>query len=263
MKGINYRLQEFLPNQGRCALLLDTSAGLSLGALPGLEDFAGGVKPMRRLVTGLVCSPGQLGKLGSAQKEDAGLLVRMDWSNTRRGGDFLLPPTQAQRVPILSAEDALELGAVGMVTTILLGYEEEVEAESIRSTVQLSLTGKQAGLPLVAEVCPTGPRVSLVAKAVELGASYALEGGADVIVVPHPGAASLRKLGKFLSVPWLVKPTRLETAAVELAEVLAAGAAGLWLDHQVFALPDPAGFLHALPGLLPTVQAENAIPQDH
>ena len=99
MKGINYRLQEFLPNQRQCALLLDTSAGLSLGALPGLEDFAGGVEPLRRLVTGLVCSPGQVGRLASAQKEDAGLLVRMDWSNTRRCAWVSASPFSLPKMP--------------------------------------------------------------------------------------------------------------------------------------------------------------------
>jgi hypothetical protein len=112
--------------------------------------------------------------------------------------------------------------------------------------VQLALSGKPLGLPLVAEVRPSGPRVAVFGKAVELGASYALEGGADVIVVPHPGAASLATLGKFISVPWLVKPTRLEAAAGELAEALAAGAAGLWLDQAVFSLPDAPGFLTPL-----------------
>lgn len=245
MIGIEHRSAEFINSAGR-ALCLDVSAGLSLGVLPGLANFAAGVQPYCGLVSGLVCSPGQLGRLRPLGRQDAGVLVRMDWTNTLRGADFVLPPQDPQRVELLSAPDALDLGACGMVTTILLGYAEEIEAASIRATVQLSISGKQVGLPLVAEVRPTGPRVALFGKAVELGASYALEGGADVIVVPHPGPASLATLGKFISVPWLVKPTRLEAAEAELAQALAAGAAGLWLDHAIFSLPDAAGFLAEL-----------------
>lgn len=243
MQGTKFRRNEFIGSADQRGLILDTSAGLSLGVLPGLAHFAEDARPFLRLVSGLVCSPGQIGRLHSLGKQEAGLLVRMDWNNTLRGPDFTLPPTTPQHKVILSAADALNLGACGMVTTILLGYEEEIEAASIRSTVQLALAGMSLGLPLVAEVRPSGPRVSLYGKAVELGASYALESGAEVIVVPHPGAVSLATLGKFISVPWLVKPTNLQAAQAELAEVLAAGAAGLWLEHTVFSLPDAAGYL--------------------
>jgi len=257
---MEHRLAEFIAPAGR-SLILDTSAGLSLGVLPGLAHFAQDIQPFVGLASGLVCSPGQIGRLQPLHKGDAGLLVRMDWNNTLRGADFTLPPTTPQRVALLTAADALDLGACGMVTTILLGYDEEVEAASIRATVQLALSGKPLGLPLVAEVRPTGPRVALFGKAVELGASYALEGGADVIVVPHPGKASLATLGKFVSVPWFVKPTSLQAAQSELAEALSAGAAGLWLDHAVFALPDPLDFLTHLRSFQPAGLAENSAIQ--
>ena len=87
----------------------------------------------------------------------------------------------------LSAQDTLDLGATAMVASFLLGYEEDVEAACLRHTVQWALDGTSIGLPLIVEVRATGPRVSILHKAVELGVSYALEGGADVIVVPQPG----------------------------------------------------------------------------
>ena len=158
---------------------------------------------------------------------------------------FYLPPAHPKRVSLLSAKDASDLGACGMVISFLLGYEEEVEAACMRDTVQLALEGKALGLPLVVEVRPTGSRVSLYGKAVELGASYALEGGADVIVIPNPGKESLKTVAAFVSVPWLVKTNGL-AAAEELATVLALGGAGLWLDHTVFEQPDPAGQLKNL-----------------
>lgn len=39
MNGLDYCLKEFLPAEGKSALLVDTSAGLSLGALPGLDEL--------------------------------------------------------------------------------------------------------------------------------------------------------------------------------------------------------------------------------
>jgi len=225
------------------SLIVDASAGLSLGVLPGLEDFAQAVQPCLAALDGLVCSPGQLRRFAGLTRAEAALLVRMDWNNTLRGSDFVLPASQPFRVPILTAQDAFELGATGMVTTFLLGYEEDIEAASLKSAVQLALEGKARGLPLLVEVRATGPRVSLPGKAVELGASYALEGGADGIIVPYPGDDSLKTIGAFVSVPWFVRPAALETAAAQLDKALGCGAAGLWIDGSVFGAPDPAGLL--------------------
>jgi len=252
MHGVTYRINEFIRPADQHSLMVDSSAGLALGALPGLEDYAQGVSRALPLVDGLVCSLGQLRRLGQRTQADAALLVRMDWNNTLRGDDFVLPPAVPQHLPLLDPQDALDLGAAGMVASFLLGYDEEIEANCLRNTVQWALQGKALGLPLVVEVRPDGPRVSLPDKAIELGASYALEGGADVIVVPHPGRKSLETLGAFLSVPWLVKASRPQDAAAELDEALSFGAAGLWLDHAVFGLPDPAASLRPLAARLHT-----------
>ena len=240
MIGIEHRLQAFINPSDRRALIIDTSAGLSLGALSGLENFVPSARAILPHANGIVCSPGQITKLTHLDKQDAGLLVRMDWNNTLRPDSFALPVTTPHRVPILSAQDALDLGASGMVITFLLGYEEALEADCLQSTVQLALEGKALGLPLVVEVQSTGPRVSLPAKAVELGVSYALEGGADVIVLPHPGTTSLKTISQFCSVPWLVKPAGLDTARAILPEILDLGGSGLWLDHELFSRDDPA-----------------------
>jgi DhnA family fructose-bisphosphate aldolase class Ia len=253
MQGLEYRLREIFPAPPKHTLLLDASAGLSLGALPGLEDFGAGVAPVLPWLDGLVCSPGQLRRLKNRPRADAALLVRTDWTNTLREASFPLAVETPNRLAILEAPDALDLGAAAMVSTFLLGYEESVEAGCLKSTVQLALTGKAVGLPLVVEVRTTGPRVVLPGKAVELGASYALEGGADAVVVPYPGEASLETIGSFCSVPWLLKPTSIESVPAEWEQAAAFGAAGLWLDHTWLtaagkeSLQELSGRLHAVP----------------
>jgi DhnA family fructose-bisphosphate aldolase class Ia len=251
MNNLDYRLKEFLPDAGRHALLLDASAGLSLGALPGLEDFSTDLQPILRHLDGLVCSPGYLRRLGKRTRTDAALLARMDWTNTLRSAAFPLPPETATRVSLLEAVDALELGASGMVLSFLLGYEEALEAACLKATVQLALAGKDMDLPLLVEVCPSGPRVSLHGKAVELGASYALESGADVVIVPHPGTDSLKTIAAMLSVPWLLKPSSAGSSADEWKIALGLGACGLWLDHSwlepAMPLAELAELLHKTP----------------
>lgn len=241
MKGISYRLQELFNPLDCRGLFIDASAGAVLGVIPGLEDFSRAAGSLLPWIDGLVCSSGQLRRLEKRTRREAALLVRVDWSNSLREKDFVLPPTEIHHMPILTPQDALDLGAAAMVSTFFLGVEEEIEAACMKNTVQYALEGKELGLPLVVEVDISGPRVSLAGKAVELGASYALEGGADVIVVPYPGKKSLESIAAMLSVPWLVKPSSLEAAKAELLEALALGASGIWFNHAVFSLPDPLG----------------------
>ena len=202
-----YRLREFIRPEDQHGLIVDASGGLALGALPGLEDFGAAARSVLSVVDGLVCSPGQLRRISDRTRGEASLLVRMDWTNTLRGSDFVLPPASEQRVPLLTVQDALDLGATAMVHSFLLGYEEEVEAACLRHTVQWALEGNALGLPLIVEVHANGPRVSIAHKAVELGASYALEGGADAIAIPYPGRKSLETIAAMVSVPWLIKPS--------------------------------------------------------
>jgi DhnA family fructose-bisphosphate aldolase class Ia len=125
----------------------------------------------------------------------------MDWTNTLRGPNFPLPPLTPIHLSVVDAEDALALGASGMVVNLLLGYEEAIEAHCLKIAVQLALAGRELGLPLIAEVRPSGPQVARPDKAIELGASFAQEGGADIIIVPNPGPGSLKTIAGMLTVP--------------------------------------------------------------
>lgn len=240
------RMNVFFNVADHRSLIVDASAGMVLSALPGLEDFEAALRSILPQVDGVVCTPGQIRRLEDWIIQDAGLLMRMDWSNSLRGPNFVLPPTQIHQFPLFAASDASDFGVVGMVLSFLLGYEEEVEAICMKTTVTLALEGKAVGIPLVVEVCPTGPRVLFPGKAVELGASYALEGGADLIAIPYPGPASLKTISQFVSVPWLLKPTSLAAAGQELEEALSLGGSGMWLDHTLFCQTDPDQALRPL-----------------
>ena len=247
MNSKSYRLREFInPADGR-SLVVDASAGLSLGALPGLEQFGEAVKPLLPLVDGMVASPGQLDKLAGRSRTEATLLVRADWTNALRSPDFVLPPETIRHIQLLSPMEGLDLGASALVMYFLLGYEEQIEAGCLKNVVQLALQGGQIGLPLIIDVQPSGPRLVLRSKAIELGVSYALEGGADGVAIPWPGRASLESILKMMAglIVW-IKPTSIEGAVRELLEALDLGAAGLWLDERLFALDDPRAALMRL-----------------
>ncbi len=246
MNNKQYRLKELLnPADGR-SLVLDASNGLVFGALPGLEHFAEAVSPLLPSLDGIVTSPGQSRQLGMRTRQEAALLVRADWTNALRGDDFVLPPETIQYIPLLEAADALDLGANALVMHFILGHEEEIEARCLKRAVNLALDGASLGMPLIVEVQPVGPRVVLLNKAIELGVSYALEGGADGVVVPWPGTKSFETIHAMSSgSPVWVKPGSLGPDSPELAEALSLGATGFWLDERLFASANPSASLQA------------------
>jgi DhnA family fructose-bisphosphate aldolase class Ia len=247
MQSKSYRLREFISPTTNRSLVVDTSNGLVLGALPGLEHFAEAVSPLLPLLDGIVTSPGQARNLGTRTRQEAALLVRADWTNARRGDDFVLPPENIEYIPLLNPADALDLGASALVMHFILGHEEQIEAQCLGRVVNLALDGLNLGMPLIVEVQPIGPRVVLLNKAIELGVSYAIEGGADGIVVPWPGVQSFETIQAMCSgLPVWVKPGGLDPDRPELAEALQLGAAGFWLDEGIFAVDDPLETLQAL-----------------
>lgn len=246
MSSKSYRLREFINPADHHSLIVGTSAGLMLGSLPGLEHFSDAVTSILPLVDGVICSPGQARKLSGRTRQDAALLVRADWTNALRGADFVLPPEIISHIPLLTPQDALDLGASALVLYFLLGNTEEIEAGCLRRTVQTALDGAQIGMPLIVDVQPVGPRVVLYKKAVELGVSYALEGGADGVAVPWPGKDSFETIMTMAAeIPIWVKPSTLEGAEAELSQAMELGGTGLWLGEEVFAQPEPGNSLTA------------------
>jgi DhnA family fructose-bisphosphate aldolase class Ia len=263
MESKIYRKKEFFNPADHRSLIVDTSAGLSLGPLPGLESFKQAVKPILHLVDGVVTSPGQAQVLSGRTHQDTALLVRTDWTNALRGPDFVLPPERIEHISLMNASQALELGASALVLYFLLGHEEQIEAGCLKRTVQLAIEGRQIGLPLIIDVQPIGDRVVLLSKAVELGASYGLEGGADGIVVPWPGVESFKLIIKMSAeLPIWVKPSTLDNVQNEIGEALQLGAAGLWLDEKVFAHPDAAGRIESLSSQIHPSLAVKEGPQE-
>lgn len=242
-----YRMRELInPTDGR-SLVVDTSNGLVLGALPGLEQFGDAVSPLLPLLDGIVTSPGQARNLNTRSRQDATLMVRADWTNALRRDDFVLPPEKIEYISLLDPSDALDLGANALVMHFILGHEEQIEALCLKRVVNLALNGLSLGMPLIVDVQPIGPRVVLLKKAIELGTSYALEGGADGIVVPWPGAGSFETIQAMCNgMPVWVKLGNMDADSFELTEAIRLGAAGVWLDERIFAANDPPATLQAL-----------------
>jgi DhnA family fructose-bisphosphate aldolase class Ia len=110
----------------------------------------------------------------------------------------------------------------------------------------LALNGSPLGLPVIVDAQPIGPRVVLRGKAIELCVSYALESGADGVIIPWPGVESFKTIRAMAQeVPVWLKPATLDANAPEIAQALDLGAVGLWLDERVFAQPEPLAAVEA------------------
>jgi DhnA family fructose-bisphosphate aldolase class Ia len=251
MTNKQYRLKEFYDPLKGLSLVVDTSNGLVLGALPGLEDFSAALSPLLPLVDGVVTGPGQSRNLGTRTRQDAALILRSDWTNGLRNADFVLPPDNIAYLPLLEPRDALDLGANALVMHFILGHTEQIEAQCLKWVVHLAIEGLSLGMPLIVDVQPIGPRVVLMDKAIELGVSYALEGGADGVAIPWPGAGSFKTIQKMCGgTPIWVKPNALGADASEQAEAVDLGAAGFWLDERLFARNDQVSALKNLRDLV-------------
>jgi hypothetical protein len=102
-------------------------------------------------------------------------------------------------------------------------------------------------MPLLVEVQPIGPRVVLREKAIELGVSYAIEGGADGVIIPWPGEASMKTiLAMCIETPVWVRLPGTDADCPELAQALQLGVAGIWIDESIFRMAEPAAFLISL-----------------
>ena len=156
MHNKQIRLKELLNPADDRSLVVDTSNGLVLGALPGLEQFSEVVTPLLPSLDGLVTSPGQSRNLGTRTHQEAALIVRADWTNALRGDDFVLPPENIEYLPLLEPGDALDLGANALVMHFILGYEEQIEAQCLKRAVNLALNGLNQGMPLIVDVQPIG-----------------------------------------------------------------------------------------------------------
>ena len=192
-------------------------------------------------------SPGQARNLGTRTVQEASLLVRADWTNALRGNDFVLPPVNIEYLPLIDPSDAVDLGANAIVMHFILGYQETIEAQCLQRVVNLALDGLNLGLPLIVDVQPIGQRVVLMNKAIELGVSYAIEGGADGVAIPWPGRDSFQNIQAICDdIPVWVKPGGLEPGMPGLDHPLESGAVGFWLDEGIFALDDPLAALQDL-----------------
>lgn len=203
-------------------------------------------------VDGILMSPGQAIRLAPLFKGRAGpaLIVRADWMNMPRLGSAnvmnAVPQRRLLHQKVLTAEQALVLGASAITIYLFLGYDDETEARGIESCSRFAAECHAVGLPCIMEPLAFGGKVTgaNVVDILTLGARICVELGADALKIPYTGdVESFANLVRVASVPVLVlggARSDNERDALELfAEGLEAGCHGCLMGRNVTKSPHP------------------------
>lgn len=210
-------------------------------------------------VDGILMSPGQAMHMAPLFQGRAGpaLVVRADWMNMPRLGSAnvtnAVPQRRLYHQKVISAEQALSLGATAITIYLFLGYDDEIEAAGIASCSQFASECRRVGLPCIMEPLAFGGHVngSNIVELLTLGARICVELGADALKIPYTGdVASFKHLVDVAQVPVLVlggARSDNERDALELfAEGLEAGCHGCLMGRNVTKSPDPARLMRQL-----------------
>jgi class I fructose-bisphosphate aldolase len=213
-------------------------------------------------VDGILLSPGQAKRLAPffQGRNGPALILRADWMNMPRLGTSNVANAVPQRLlfhqKVLTAQQALDLGATAITIYLFLGYNDHLETTGIDVCAKFVSECRQAGLPCIIEPLAYGGQVTgaNIVEILTLGARMAVEIGADALKIPYTGdVESFRNLVKIAGVPVLVlggARSDNERDALELfAEGLEAGGSGCLMGRNVTKSPDPAGMVAQLAGI--------------
>jgi DhnA family fructose-bisphosphate aldolase class Ia/Fe-S-cluster-containing hydrogenase component 2 len=213
-------------------------------------------------VDGILLSPGQAMRLAPyfQGRNGPALIVRADWMNMPRLGTSNVANAVPQRLlahqKVVTAQQALDLGASAITIYLFLGYNDHVETIGIDVCARFVRECHQVGLPCIIEPLAYGGQVTgaNVVEILTLGARMAVEIGADALKIPYTGdVESFSNLVTVAGVPVLVlggARSDTERDALELfAEGLQAGGSGCLMGRNVTKSPDPENMVAQLCGI--------------
>jgi DhnA family fructose-bisphosphate aldolase class Ia/ferredoxin len=213
-------------------------------------------------VDGILLSPGQAVRLAPLfqGRDGPALIVRADWMNMPRLGTSNVANAVPQRLllnkKMITAEQALSLGASAITIYLFQGYGDKLEADGVDKCAKFVNECRAVGLPCIIEPLAYGGQVTgaNMVEILTLGARISVEIGADALKIPYTGdVESFRHLVDVSDVPVLVlggARSDYERDALELfAEALEAGASGCLMGRNVTKSPDPAHMMEQLCGI--------------
>jgi DhnA family fructose-bisphosphate aldolase class Ia len=247
MTGKSLRLRRVMDVRSGRTLVVPLDHGVSMGAIPGLEDLSEVVVTAgQQGANAVILHKGSLGHLvaraAGGPFDELGVVVHLS-------GATSLSPAPAHQVSVCSVDEAVALGADAVSVQVNLGCAGERDM-----LCMLAEVGRQAarhGVPLLvmAYVRDDAGRTSLERGKVVHAARVAEDLGADLVKLPFAGAETVAKVAAILHVPILIAggAKGSEAGLYRMArDAMQAGAAGLCVGRNVFQAERPGVILGRL-----------------
>ncbi len=223
--------------------------GLGLPVNPALDATGEKLAAIRRGGADAVLTSYGIARRFESELRGMGLILRVDG-----GGSALWEGSENSRI-LYSAEDALKIGADAMACMGFPGAP--FEYGSMENVAKLANTGRDWGLPLMAEMLPGGfaPDVPNSVENVRLAVRYGCEAGADIIKTTYVGTPEEFKgiiAAAFKPVIILGGEATKDTAGLfeVIEDAMAAGASGVAIGRNVWKSENPEGYTKALVALV-------------
>jgi len=199
--------------------------------------------------------------------------VRADWMNMPRldRGDLnnAVPPEHLFHQKMLSAEQALSLGAHAITIYLFLGTDDNIEATGIESCAQFVSECRRVNLPCIIEPLAFGAQVTKdnLVDLLTLGARMAVELGADALKIPYTGdVESFSRLVKLADIPVLVlggaRSEDEQDTLKLLTDGLKAGCSGCLMGRRVTQSQDPESMVRQLVEIAHPAYAMDLVKQN-
>lgn len=180
---------------------------------------------------------------------DVGMCLRVDASTA------VFDPSVPDNMPVFGIEDALRVGADGVVMMNFPGALNERTTNEFAA--RLASEGDEWGMPLICEALPYGYPVTTPEsndpRTIATAARFSEELGANVIKTRYSGTEDDRLIAENCTVPVLVlggPKSDHETYFAFVADAIARGASGVAVGRNITQDPKPLAVVSALSALV-------------
>ncbi len=238
------RLNRILASDGKALIVAMDHGGIS--GPKGLERPGDVIKKVADGGADAIITSYGIAREFAKELAPLGLIVRTD------GGSSAIGPDVAASAPLFSVEDALRLGADGVVANAGPGHSYEVR--QIEWLTTLASDCDRWGVVLVGEMMPGGfdsaPEYRTLANH-QLAARFGSEYGADILKTPY--CDHFEQVVQSCFTP-IVVPGGSKMSEEQLITMVynavAAGAVGCAIGRNVWGAPDPTKMTAALAAVI-------------
>lgn len=235
------------------ALIVAMDHARDWGALPGLVDPAETIQTVIDAgADGIMTTYGVIKQFGHLMFGKVAVMLRMDGYNSCLGEKWM-EYTRWQR--LYSVEDALRLGAQGVVVNYFMGIP--AEGDSLRIMAETAVEADKLGMPLIVEALACkSPNIPdhLDPKYIAMAARIAAEHGADIVKCYYSGTLDYRQVVRETYVPVMIaggpaKETMLDALRM-VSQAMSVGVKGIFFGQNIWRSSNPAGVVKALSDII-------------